>query len=235
MLPEVRRRIFFEPHVRFWWLAAAILTIGAVAYAISGLLDWRREVNLVEHGTVVQATINESGGAISHRPIAEDAAWDVKFTFNGTGYSLTGFPDVRSESHYNGDVIPIRIDPDDPTHWTNRQDPPSPASALFGIFIFLPVIIICLLLSYIRASGLRRAYVAGPAQWASAIKIGHSSLAPRSYLVSCVPADGQSRRIYHVYVPRNLLVQTGDLIPLVTKSSGSSLAFLMSEQLGSRG
>ena len=54
-----------EPRVRFRGLAAAVLILIAIGYTVDAFRDWRTEADLIEHGTLVQATINEAGGGIA--------------------------------------------------------------------------------------------------------------------------------------------------------------------------
>lgn len=224
----LRRRVWFEPKVRFWFIAALFLLIVGLAFTVSGLLEWHREVALVRDGTLVQATIIESGGGINHHLIAEDSPWDVKFELNGKQYAETGFPPATDKPHYNNEVIPLRVDAADPSHWTNRTQPPSIDRELVGIMLVLPLVLICVLAALVRAMRLRSACISGPVHLTSILKIGQSALAPGSYAVRCTPADGSSRAIYTVFLPRRLSPQPGDELTVVTPSPRSTLAFPLS-------
>jgi hypothetical protein len=178
----------------------------------------------------VHATISESGGAIPHRVIPEDAAWDLKFELDGKTYSITGFPSASNERHYNGDVIPIRVDPNDPNHWTNRLTPPPLVRELIGLLFILPAVVICLLFGLFRGLHLRQISWTGTTGLAQILSLGQSAVAPRSYAVRCAWADERSRRIYTVFVPRGIAPKTGDRIEIVA-SPKSTLALLISDRI----
>src|ERR1700690_3781944 len=71
----VLRRSWFEPYVRFWWLFALFLFATAAFYAVSAVLNLSTDQQLIEHGTLVQATVG--GTAARHLP----AETSVDLTF----------------------------------------------------------------------------------------------------------------------------------------------------------
>lgn len=223
-------RIWTEPRVRFWWLAVAVLIALGIGYSVDGFLDWKKEADLIHNGTLVQATIREAGGGLTHGLIPEDAAWDVKFTLNGLDKEVTGFPSVNDGRHSDGDVVPIYVDPADPAHWTNRRTAPPLVHELTGLLFIIPAILICFLLGVIRALRLGKIAQGSNTGDAQILSLGHSALAPRSYTARCAWTDERNRTIYSVFIPRHLQPQTGDTIQIAAAAK-SSLAIVISEKI----
>jgi hypothetical protein len=216
--------------VRFWWIAAVILFLVSVGFAVEGYLSWRTEADLIEHGTLVQATVTEAGGGLARRVIAEDAAWDVKFQFNGQTHLDEGYPPYTEIRQHNGDVIPIHIDPNDPDHWTNRPTPPPLSQKLVGLPFVLGMLVICLLFALVRMARLKKVCTQGKVGWATILSLGQSSLAPRSYTARCTWADDTSPTVYSVFVPRRIAPQPGDKIQIAA-SPKSTLAITISDAI----
>jgi hypothetical protein len=219
-----------EPRVRFWGVATVVLLLIAIGYTVGAFHDWQIEADLINHGTLVQATINEAGGGIARRVIAEDAAWDVKFPLNGQTQVETGYPPYTDERRYNGDVIPIHVDPNNPEHWTNRPTPPPLGQRLIGLPFILGMAVICFLFAIIRAMRLRGICAAGIIGEARILSLGQSALAPRSYAVRCVWADERSRSIYSVFVSRRVRPAVDDIIHIAA-SQKSLLAMTVSDAI----
>lgn len=216
-------RIWTEPRVRFWWIAAVALLAISIGYAIEGFLEWRTEADLIQHGTLVQATISEAGGAPPHRPITENAAWDVKFQLNGQTQVETGYPPDESAHHFNGDVVPIRVDPNDPEKWTNRTTPPPLSHNWVGLPFILAMGALCVIFALVRMARLRKAVREGRIGSAKILSLGQSALAPRSYLARCTWADESSSAVYTVFIPRSKSPTVGSEIQIAA-AENSGLA-----------
>ena len=135
----------------------------------------------------------------------------MKFTLNGQDKTVTDFPSVVDGRHNNGDVIPIYVDPADPTHWTNRQTPAPLAHELTGLLFILPAVLICALLGIIRALRLRQIAQGGNTGAAQILYRG-TALWPPAHTLPAAPGKMSDRQIYSVFVPRHLNPKTGDTI-----------------------
>src|SRR5688572_20913731 len=124
---RVRRRAWAEPHVRFWWLAAAALMAAAVYMGVVAYLAWRRELWLVRNGTLVQAKIEQSAGeTVAGRPITPEMPVLLSFDWNGQPRRTWGLLEGRGpkEVILSKSSVPIRVDPENPDRWTYRKEPP---------------------------------------------------------------------------------------------------------------
>jgi hypothetical protein len=221
-------RTWTEPRVRFWWIAAAVLLAIGIGYGIESFLDWRIEADLIEHGTLVQATVADHNGGPPRRVIDQNSAWDISFDLNGQKEVETDYPADTSVRRYNGDVIPIHVDPNNPEHWTNRATPPPLSQKLIGLPFILGMMALCVLFGIIRAMRLRKLSSEGTVGLARIISLGQSALAPRSYLARCAWADESSPTVYSVFVPRRVAPVVGDKIEIAA-SKTSALAILTGE------
>ena len=142
----------------------------------------------------------------------------------------TGYPPYTDERHYNGDVVPIHVDPNQPDKWTNRPTPPPLGQKLIGLPFILGMVVICLVFYLVRAMRLRGICTNGIIGKARILSLGQSALAPRSYAVRCTWADESSRNIYSVFVPRGSMPVVGDIIQIAA-SPKSLLAITISDTI----
>ena len=201
LTPRVRSRSWADPHVRFWWLAAAAVAAVAAYLAVSGFLAWRRTARLVERGTPVTAeavevdaeTLRTSVGG-KGRPKPPDSVVRLSFDFNGSKRQVTGTLDGRTDFISVGDSVPLRIDPDDPAEWTARTTPPPLLPDLIGAIIATALAVPLFAVAVALRRRVLRTWREGQAAEAVVLGRGHTALAPRSRAVRCAPPTGAVRR-----------------------------------------
>jgi hypothetical protein len=114
------------------------------------------------------------------------------------------------------ETVQIRVDPDDPQHWTYRTDAPPIMHALLASLLVLPFSLAGLIVAFVHRRGVLRTWRTGVAAQYIVEKVGHSSLAPVSWALYCRAADGQTARLVHVFIPRHLgHARPGDVLWLI--------------------
>ena len=190
--PRVRRRAWAEPHVRFWWLAAAALLAAGLYMGVVAYVAWRREVWLVRNGTVVQAKVEQSAGeTVAGRPISPESGVLLSFDWNGQRRQTWGVLEGQSpkEVILTKSTVPIRVDPENPDRWTYRKEPPGLMADLLGAALALALAPLALLTSVALRRGVLRTWRDGEAAEAVVVARHGTALAPRARAVRCAPTD----------------------------------------------
>ena len=202
LTPHVRRRLWAEPHVRFWWvLTLVVLGIGLYVGGRQWLV-WSREVRLIRSGRVVEAEIMTAAGLSSRwQQLPPDSVVTLRYEVDGKVYDKLGFLKGRTEFIRVRSKVPIRVDPADPDLWTARAAPASLVQELTGAIVVLPVFVALAVVSLLQHARLRRVWREGESARAIVVESRQTALAPRSRLVRCTPADSGDRRVVEVYVP----------------------------------
>ena len=160
LTPRVRRRAWAEPHVRFWWLAAAALVAAGVYMFIVNYVAWRREAWLIRNGTLVQAKLERSGGEVlAGRPVEPEQGVLLSFDWNGRKHETWGTLRGRAPKVIilTKSTVAIRVDPADPDRWTYRKEPPSLAADLLGAALAFALAPLAMLAAVtLRRGGQRR-------------------------------------------------------------------------------
>jgi hypothetical protein len=214
----VRRRIWLEPSVRFWWLAGAVMLLVAVGFSVQDLRLWLQELRLIRQGAVVPAMVLVADGIdIKDKKLPPTAITTLRYQFKGKTYDVTGTLAGRKELILTGHPVDLRIDPDQPDVWTYRSEPTSIVAALLGPIIVFPLGLIGLLVALWKRGRLERLWKTGPARLAIVIETRQTALAPMSKLVRVTPQGVGDRRLYTVYVPHTVRqLQHGDLLWMIS-------------------
>jgi hypothetical protein len=201
-------RSWWEPSVRFWWIATLAMIFIAACFLFTQLASYFQEGELIQHGIPVTATIVSAGeehDSRTSRLFPPDAPVDITFTFNGqtvsqSGVALTVIND--SDFIHPGQTIHLRVDPKDSSVWTDRTQPELLARRLIAGVVMIPVIAATLLAALLLRRRVVRTWQNAQATEYGVVSTTRSALAPLSHLVRCEPLTvGTDRRLVTVYLP----------------------------------
>jgi len=198
----VRRRSWLEPAVRFWWVASLVLLIIGIWFVLTQVMAFHRERWLIANGTTVTATIiNANGDSRTGAKFPPGTACTLSFTLGGQTVTVSGALDSYITT---GQTVALRVNPNDPTEWTFRNEPDPLNSRL----IAGAVIAVAVVATAVTAVVLRRRVLN---IWRDAAAIAytvvdtrHSALAPLSHAVRCTMLTGRNTRLLTVYLPGRL-------------------------------
>ncbi len=215
--PTARRRTWAEPIVRSWLLLTIALLIASSVMAVSSTLQWIRETHVVRNGVTIQAMAWHAGSRhVKGMTLPMGAQLDIEYEYNGTTYKTTGVLYNTGAQYVSQTPFDIRIDPENPTIWTNRTNVPPMVEKMMGVGIMLAVAIVCAAVTLLLRMRLIALWVNGDLVNARIIRQGQSALAPNSTVLSCAVRVGKSERPVIVYVPQSRVpseqAQTIDLV-----------------------
>jgi hypothetical protein len=235
LTPRVRRRAWAEPHVRFWWIVAAVLVAAGVYMLVINYVAWRREVLLIRDGIPVKAYIERSASEVlGGRPVAPEMPVVASFEWQGDQHKSWGLLEgrTRNETILTKSTVTIRVDPKNPDRWTYRKEPRGLAADLLGAVLAFALVPPAMLAAVALRRGVLRTWRDGAAVEAVVIARHGSALAPRTRALRCVPADtaeepeqaqlGQDSvsRVHTVYVPTRHSEARRDLLRVVLPPRG---------------
>ncbi|MGA3067610.1 MAG: DUF3592 domain-containing protein [Tepidisphaeraceae bacterium] len=221
--PAVRRRSWMEPPVRFWWVATLVQLVIAATFITEQITFYWRDNRLIQYGVAVTATITSAGDehdTRTSRTFPPDSPCDIQFVWNGqtiqqTGVLLTVVNDT--DFIHPGETISLRVDPSDPTTWTDRKVPEPLPRRLVAATIMLPTVLATVLAAYFLNRRVLRAWRYSQAVEYAVVDSTHSALAPLSHAVRCEPIlPGMDRRLVTIYLPgRFAKPATGEILWLM--------------------
>jgi len=119
------------------------------------------------------------------------------------------------------DIIPLLIDPVDPSQWTDRTELPSLAERLMIPVLLVPVAVCLGLVGLWQRSRLLKLWQTGVQREAKVVHVQQSATSPWSSLLRCAVAESHDNRLLRVTVPhRRAKLQPGDSIQLITSATG---------------
>jgi hypothetical protein len=222
LTPAVRRRSWIESRVRIWWLMGLILLMIAGYYAVSRIYFWNEEARLIRSGTKIEAEVMHwdiGGIAPKGKVVPADTGVDLEYIFNGQTYRVHGQLAGRKEQIVTRTMVPIFIDPANPTHWTARMQPSSLAQELLSAMLLAPIVVVLFAVSVLQRFHVLRIYREGDAVLAEVVGIGHSAAAPLSRLVRCALHGGREARVVKVLLPAGKTPDIGQLLWLIAPAN----------------
>jgi len=195
--PFVRRRIWLEPVVRLWWLSALAVLGIAIEIGVTEFLGWRADLDLTQHGIVVEAMVSGIPGTT--RP--PDAELNLSFTLNGTAYQVIGVLEGRTDYVPQAKPVTIRVDPTDPTRWTYRTEAPPIGQYLLGPALALGMFLIAICFCWREWQRVAKIYRRGEAVAVTVVGVGTSPLAPRSKRIQYTRYGSGDKRVRWAIVP----------------------------------
>ena len=202
--PDVRRRMWTEPSVRLWWLLSLVLA-GVIGYfCVDVLMSRRVETKLIRDGVAVVGRVASANGqSLPGMAQPSDSMVSMEFDWNGKSISESGYLQDRQGYVTIGEKIPMRVDPQDPSVWTNRVQPAPLFHALFPGLIFLPGLPVLLGGAWLVRRKLEKLWVTGEATMGVVHSVRQSPIAPRSYALRCTYRDRRGKLLFTVFVPKN--------------------------------
>ena len=204
----VKLRSWWEPSVRFWWLATLAQLFIGIWFLSDQITTYVHERELIRNGVPVTATIVSAGDehdSRASRIFPPDAPCDITFNFNGQAISLSGVTlTVVNDTDFihPGQTISLRVDPSDPSVWTDRTQPELLARRLVAGSLMLPTTLATLIASLLLQRRVIRTWRDSGALEYAVVSTTRSALAPLSHLVRCEPISvGADRRLVTVYLP----------------------------------
>jgi hypothetical protein len=220
---RIAARSWGEMNVRPWLVLALMMTVVTAGLASAYLTRVARDRRLIAQGTAVDATVLEIG-VQRERQASREEVQRVKIRYvdpksSRTIESLGELSRKPGASVRLNETLPIRIDPDNPTTWTDRTQP-VPISAEMTVPLMLaPIVVLCWILAAWQVRRVRRVLRGGQTSRAAVVSVKQPALAPMSKQIGV--ALETDRRVRQFYWPnRNGPVAPGDTIDVVATPGG---------------
>ena len=174
-------------------ILVGVVTVFFAVQQTMAALELRR---LIDHGTPVDARVSDmSRGAWFQLEYEIDGA---KFTSDQTPMMLK-----REEQLQRGQTVPIRVDPDHPRTWTdrNRSELEPIHRELVASVILVPLLALTVLMVLVKRRQVLRVWRGAPVMQAIVVETKQSSMSPLSRVVRFTIAEGASSRIWSTLIP----------------------------------
>jgi hypothetical protein len=210
--------------VRIWCVMAIVLLVVIIYFTISQILAGAAERAMILNGIPVTADIVQLSGttnpdAAFHRN--EPLATKLRYMLPGEDKprlesgQLSILSDHESVIH-PGDQIALRVDRNDPDHWTDRTEPRSWFVELSVVAILLPMVVLLLVIAALQRARILRIWRSGEAAPVTVVEVRQTALAPLSRLLRFTLNDGSSTRVCSVLIPTRAGVPApGETVTLV--------------------
>ena len=214
LTPLAARRAWAEPTVRPWWLMAAAVLLAVAAYAVGRGVVRSGENRLITAGTpVVTKVLGTPDHTVPGQAVKVGETVTLAFDWHGQPRTVVGT--LAHDATVAGPMA-IRVDPADPTVWTDATEPTPLARSLVVGLVVLPVVPLLLLVAVWRRAGVARTYTLGRLADAVVADRRQTPVAPLSFAVRCSLREGGDRRLRTVYVPRaGRSLAKGDVIAVL--------------------
>ena len=219
-----RRRSWAEMPVRIWCILAITLMIVIVYFTISQVNAGAGERAMILSGIPVEGEIVQILSTTNPQakfPRNESWVAKVRYTLpdEQTPRTAPGALSILSQPDaviHPGDRIALRIDPNDPNHWTDRTQPRSWVVELSVVLLLLPLLTLILLIAVLQRARILRIWRNGDAADAIVMEVRQTAIAPLSRLLRFTLSDGSDSRICSVLIPTRAGVPSrGETISLV--------------------
>jgi hypothetical protein len=216
-----RWRSWAELRVRVWLIMAVMMLIITAGFGVMNTAGSLAEEWLIDHGLRIDATLIEINGTRDKGEEfrrSDPLVGIVKFTpAGGEPLELQGFlyqqdpaPGEAAEQLRVGQEIPIFIDPNDPTQWTDRLVPRKWTARYVATLMMAPLAVLLVLAAVWQRRGVLNQWRMESAKVASVHSWKATAIAPLSYRVAMALTGGEAR-IFEVLIPKRMGVpQVGD-------------------------
>ena len=214
--PAAIRRSWTDPLVRFWILATAVLlAIGGWVFT-QQFMSSRSEQWLIARGEAVNAVLIEGNGdSRTGAKFPPGSPCTLKFDWQGQAVNVHGML-TSNDFLINGQTVQQRVDPNDPTDWTDRKEPEPLAHRLIAGAIIIPAALITALAAVFLRQRVLRVWREGQPFLFTVVDTRYSALAPLSHTVRCVVSTGRDSTIITVHLPmRSPRPQRGEVLWLI--------------------
>jgi hypothetical protein len=202
--PLAVRRSWTDPGTRVWWILAGLILLMCAALIVDRVWLWVQENQLIRNGTVVTAEIVEAntGSTVPHQLVEMDEMISVQFNWKGQQQTAVGYPRDRTQHYLINQKLNIRVDPNDPTTWTDlTQNEPLMLTLFVGLMI-LPIPPVLVLIAALKRKQIWKTWQTGDGVVAVVAERRQTPVAPGAYAVRCSMRDSRDRRLFTVYLPR---------------------------------
>ncbi|MGC4030656.1 MAG: hypothetical protein QM754_02750 [Tepidisphaeraceae bacterium] len=206
----VRRRAWGEIGVRPWTFLSIVLAIAAVVLAATRFGDWQRERRVIESGTPIVAEVAYIGMGDLAKQGSRDEPLSVTLRYTPPGASNqieanNILPRKPGTVVALKDKISVKIDPQQPSFWTERTASPPFGLALITPLLCAAVAVACVAVAFLKRAGVLKAFQNAEPKRAVVRGVRQSPLAPMSKLVSIeLEATDPDRRVRDCYWPARL-------------------------------
>jgi hypothetical protein len=199
---RVRLRAWADPHVRVWWVMAAV-TLGLGLYlGASAARRWQHERWLTSLPPVTATIVRTDAETVVNRPVPPGTTMELTFTLAGVPQGVRAVQRGYKGEPMIGQSLAAYVNPDDPSDLTIRNEPQALTTALTGAIIMAVLAVLPLSAALETRARVLRAWRLGEARPAAALARQQTALAPGARAVRCAWADdGADRRVFAVYVP----------------------------------
>ena len=104
---------------------------------------------------------------------------------------------VGSDQH----GLKIRVDPNDPTHWTEVTEPRSWVQELTVVGLLLPLAVLLVIVTFWKRRGVIKTWRNGALKAARVVEVRHTGMAPMSRVIRFTLLDGDDRRVFAALMP----------------------------------
>jgi hypothetical protein len=220
----VKRRAWAERRVRGWWLLAAAMLAICIYYAVSRTYTWSAERRLITTGQRVEAEVmgwepGVDAPRSARTMFAPDTQVDIQFTVRGQTYRPHGALAGRKTPIVSHSIVPIIVDPANPTRWTARLEPASLAQELLPALLLLPFVVVPFVVALVSRARVLRIYRDGEAIAATVVGVGHSAAAPGSRLVRCALHTAGENRVIKTLLPTQKTPPIGQSLWLIAPAN----------------
>lgn len=203
-----RRRAWGELGVRPWTFLTLLMLLAAVVLTAVRWKAWRHEVDVVNHGTPVKAEVLYIGLSLLREGNRDEQLTVALNYTTPDGIKHTEqwgqLPRKPGTSISAKQFVDVKVDPNQPTFWTERTEAPPVTLVMITPLICLGVAIACGLIALARRQGSLRAYQLAEPRRATVVSVKQSPLAPFSKLVGVALDNAEDRRVRTLYWPNKL-------------------------------
>lgn len=219
------RRSWNELPVRIWVILALAVALITTFFSVTKYLAGRYERWLIAEGAPLKADVMWINGT-------QDKRMEFKRTDRlqaQLGYTppagqrlnfvpgwLAQLPDQKPEPVIHvGDQVPIRVDPGNPTVWTDRTQPKPWLVDFTIVMLLLPLLVLLGLLALFRRMRVLNIWRKGEIGAGVVVDLKQTAIAPLSRVVRFTLADGSDRRVFSTLHPAKEAPKPGDLMWLL--------------------
>jgi hypothetical protein len=205
LTPRARRRSWAELPVRVWLILSAVILIVTVVFTITRVSEAMNDRRLIEHGQDVVAKFTSVNGDPfpKRRPRNEPMPAAAVFDWQGKPFKLD-IPRLEAKPGafaMVGEEFRIKVDPDDPSKWTEETIPRPWWQELTVIALLVPMLLALLIVAGIKRQGVLRVWRDGVLAEAAVVETHQSAAAPMSRVVRFTLVDQPDRRIFSTLTP----------------------------------
>jgi len=202
-----KRRAWAELPVRAWLAMTVCLLVAAIILASTRIGAYVQERRVVETGTPVEGVITAIGMSGAREGSRDEVQHvTLRYTPPGGTQPLEADGDLprKPESMISlKDVLHVKIDPNAPRFWTERDAPPPVSTILVTPALCLMVGVLSFFIAWMRRNRVLRVAARGERVTGRVVSVKQSPLAPMSKQIGLTLA-GEDRRVLHCYWPARL-------------------------------